>query len=235
MMRFKFYLVYVLVSVMALFSISSLGMAGVQGSLHDFTITAPFISHFGGTFNGDNAEVCVYCHTPHSSYGSQTPLWNKNLNTSATYSMYTSATMDASATAPSTYSLLCLSCHDGVGAINAVLNAPGPGAGSITTSGIDQIGDLGTTADSINIGHGDPASPGGPFDLTDDHPISITYPTSSPTEFKTTPDANLKLYGGKVECPTCHDPHNGSGRPNEVQFLRMSNQGSAMCLGCHIK
>ncbi len=44
-----------------------------------------------------------------------------------------------------------------------------------------------------------------------------------------------------VECASCHDPHTTSsqdGSPNgtgEVDFLRMSNAGSALCLACHIK
>ncbi|MCF6218604.1 MAG: cytochrome c3 family protein [Gammaproteobacteria bacterium] len=44
-----------------------------------------------------------------------------------------------------------------------------------------------------------------------------------------------------VECASCHDPHttssqlSGGGASGEVDFLRMSNAGSALCLACHIK
>ncbi|RMG05113.1 MAG: hypothetical protein D6726_01950, partial [Nitrospirae bacterium] len=100
--------------------------AGVAGSKHDFSISGT--SMFSGTFTNDDDEVCVYCHTPHAALGSQTPLWNKSLNTANGFTMYSSSSMDATVPSqPSTISLLCLSCHDGVGAINSVLNAPGPG------------------------------------------------------------------------------------------------------------
>jgi predicted CXXCH cytochrome family protein len=33
-----------------------------------------------------------------------------------------------------------------------------------------------------------------------------------------------------IECSTCHDPHS-----NNSKFLRLSNEGSRLCLTCHIK
>ena len=39
--------------------------------------------------------------------------------------------------------------------------------------------------------------------------------------------------GPSVECGSCHDPHEDTPRP--VSFLRLSNNGSAVCLACHIK
>ncbi|HSF94657.1 MAG TPA: cytochrome c3 family protein [Thermohalobaculum sp.] len=39
-----------------------------------------------------------------------------------------------------------------------------------------------------------------------------------------------------VECGTCHDPHAGDTTlTTEVDFLRISNTGSDLCLACHIK
>jgi hypothetical protein len=40
-----------------------------------------------------------------------------------------------------------------------------------------------------------------------------------------------------VECGSCHDPHDGqnTGGPGSVQFLRISNAGSEVCITCHIK
>ncbi len=40
-----------------------------------------------------------------------------------------------------------------------------------------------------------------------------------------------------VECGSCHDPHDGqnTGGPGSVQFLRISNAGSEVCVTCHIK
>ena len=37
----------------------------------------------------------------------------------------------------------------------------------------------------------------------------------------------------KIECATCHDPHNASSQP--VSFLRVDNRESQLCQVCHIK
>jgi predicted CXXCH cytochrome family protein len=64
-------------------------------------------------------------------------------------------------------------------------------------------------------------------DLSDDHPISIT-----PTATDISVPAG-QLYGGKIECGSCHDPHNDATSP--VDFLRISNTNSDLCLDCHDK
>ncbi|MGO8754785.1 MAG: cytochrome c3 family protein [Gallionellaceae bacterium] len=42
---------------------------------------------------------------------------------------------------------------------------------------------------------------------------------------------NVGVTGPSVECASCHDPHT----PNNGTFLRVSNQGSGLCLSCHVK
>lgn len=42
---------------------------------------------------------------------------------------------------------------------------------------------------------------------------------------------NAGVNGPSVECASCHDPHT----PNNGTFLRVSNQGSGLCLSCHVK
>ena len=101
-------------------------------------------------------------------------------------------------------------------------------------------------------------------DLRNDHPVGVRYPSTGPgVDFKV-PGATLgkvrffdtngnnradkneiRLYdtggGYAVECASCHDPHGvgpgpgGSGGPFNPTFLRVSNSGSGVCLGCHVK
>jgi hypothetical protein len=100
-------------------------------------------------------------------------------------------------------------------------------------------------------------------DLTNDHPIGIQMPDAVTHGFNepNTVDGNkwfydtdsdgradrneIRLYdtgdGYEVECASCHDPHGvpvggvaGVG-PLIGTFLRIDNNGSAMCYTCHIK
>ncbi|MBI4714888.1 MAG: hypothetical protein HY760_02945, partial [Nitrospirae bacterium] len=84
-------------------------------------------------------EVCVFCHTPHGAdpeAASQigAPLWNRFLST-ARYTLYDqvwSTSFEAyeiapQPGAPTGYSRLCLSCHDGTIALGTVTNPPGSG------------------------------------------------------------------------------------------------------------
>lgn len=221
----------ILVYVFALFSMS---YAAIAGSQHDFTFLGT--SNFSGSFGGDNDEPCVYCHTPHGSYGLQTPLWNRTLSFPNGFTVYSSPTMDSVPTnPPSRITQLCLSCHDGVGAINAVINTPGPGSTPLTFSALqNQIGDLGSSAKFVNIGDGDPLVASS-VNLSNDHPVSIDW-SAKGAGFLANPVAPAKLVSGKVECTSCHEPHNGTPYTlGGVQFMIMSNSGSALCLSCHVK
>ena len=100
----------------------------------------------------DNGEICIYCHTPHAANDAgPVPIWNKPSSTQ-TYLMYgaTTAGMAGQTLAgtltdatPTDQTLACLSCHDGISAIDSVVNAPGSGRSDI--NGIE-IGGYGVTA-----------------------------------------------------------------------------------------
>ena len=199
------------------------------------------------TIKGSNDEVCVYCHTPHHSATNDGPLWNRTTS-SASYTVYSSPTLDATPTNPPTsVSKACLSCHDGTIGINQLTNMPGSGLGTKPANGTDvKITDVATL-----IGN----------DLSNDHPVSMTYASaSSPGQggligedthgagFRPTTAVGsrtviqngvttLPLYSGQVECGSCHDPHEDRTFTAGVQiaFLRADNNGSALCMTCHMK
>lgn len=68
-------------------------------------------------------------------------------------------------------------------------------------------------------------------DLMKNHPWHISYPDPMDydSHFNEAP-GQVKLFENEILCATCHNPH-----LNEAGNLRTSNQGSAMCLACHIK
>lgn len=179
----------------------------IDGSPHDFE------GQFGAT------AICEPCHTPHNAYpyttapGTNTvqrALWN-HFETEQNFGMYLTLAGNQG-TADGT-SLLCLSCHDGVTAMD---NYGGGTSGTTTMS----VFNPGTTA---VVG----------TDLTDDHPIGIEYPSGN-SRYNATPGNGLPLYNDgtidRVECGSCHDPHGGTGFG---WFLRDDPAGSLICLDCH--
>ncbi len=178
----------------------------------------------------DSGEVCVYCHTPHAGQFSS-PLWNRTFSVT-TYDMYDSqhsSTIDMSVDAqPSGTSLACLSCHDGTIGLDVVANAPNAYSGSVpgTTAGLNTMpGSSNALLDT---------------DLRNDHPISIVFDPSQDPSFNSVTfvkTAGLKLFldpsspGEKVQCASCHNPHNNTHTP----LLRINNSSSNLCRTCHIK
>jgi predicted CXXCH cytochrome family protein len=203
--------------------------ATVVGSKHDISTAGE--------------EVCIYCHTPHfaNAAGTAAPLWNRNITNINAFTMYTSTTMNTSVPShPSPVSISCLTCHDDAGASSAVNSTDthdlrnGPGSGSVPD-----------TTSNPNCARCHPTMYGYPDNsyirigpnLGDDHPISMTYPTTAQDPaFNIPPDlqngwSDVKLFSGKVECASCHDPHDNT----RGAFLRKSNSGSSLCFTCHIK
>lgn len=191
--------------------------------------------HNLSTLTNTTTQICVFCHTPHSQSATQY-LWNRTTS-NASYTMYSSPTMDTTATAPGDASKMCLSCHDGTVAYNALINMPGSGKNGTSTIGPDS---LMTGWDKI-----------GP-NLSNDHPIGMIYnvaytqengglhtPTGGVNGRNATvsdgtnslPLSGSALATATVECTSCHDPH----KTTYGEFLRIANTGSQMCLTCHNK
>jgi len=114
--------------------------ADVAQSKHNLSVTSP------GAVSSDESQVCVFCHTPHGATNSPgAPLWNRQLST-ATYTTYTSSSLDAEAIAgqlqqPGGSSVLCLSCHDGSMAIGTVNVSGGQQNVTFTMTGTGAAGE----------------------------------------------------------------------------------------------
>lgn len=253
----------------------------ITGSPHDLSATVTGVAA--------NGELCVFCHTPHAanSLFKGAPLWNKKSPPAGTsYMLYGASVINTAGSTIagsvvgaggtlSSPSLACLSCHDGVSAINSIVNAPGSGSLKDTVNGagitevtmVTYVADIGRV-NGGNIGFG---TAGGDVDMSNDHPVSVLYNGLDAVGGSLTPNnstygspaslrpkaANLeaitgaKWVGGttianllrndRVECSSCHDPHNGYAKKSEqgtalqVSYLRQTNAGSKLCLGCHDK
>lgn len=152
---------------------------------------------------GEALDLCSACHTPHIAVG-RAPLLDKRPQTMTGIRPYQARGVELDDS-----TLLCLSCHDGITAPDVfsfahATRAPTP---------------LGTSW----IGSGSLTS----------HPIGVKYPLADPAYFAVsavTSDGRIKLPNGRVQCISCHDPHN----THRVRgMLVNSNEGSRLCLTCH--
>lgn len=112
---------------------------------------------------------------------------------------------------PGPSSLICLSCHNGTVATSAV------GSSHAMLGGVREGFDM----------------PEG-FALRD-HPIGVEYPASGRGYRPLTivlAEGVVRLPEGRLECVSCHDPHNAAG---VEKMLVKSNRRSALCLSCHVK
>ncbi|MFQ5490578.1 MAG: cytochrome c3 family protein [Phycisphaerae bacterium] len=175
---------------------------GVLGSKHDFT-----------TAGWNNA--CRACHIPHVQGVRPVLPQPGEPNRQAAVERYRiqgqRRVFVPGRYTPGPTSLICLGCHDG----------------TVATSTIGS-----THALLAGAREGFPMPQG--F-VWRDHPIGIVYP-SGDRGFRpasvVTGKGKVHLPEGRVECVSCHDPHNLSGVP---KLLVMSNRRSQLCLSCHIK
>ena len=110
------------------------------------------------------------------------------------------------------YSLLCLSCHDGV---------------TSTFSPAMQTANM--VGSKASFGGGAYES----YGLTNDHPVNMDYDPTKNTSLQpiATVTATLPLYGtnNTVQCSTCHEPHNNVN----TNYLRQADN-TTHCTTCHL-
>jgi len=181
----------------------------IIGTQHNLSVTGP-----GTVTATSESEICVFCHTPHSSKPSS-PLWNKS-DIGTTYTLYNSSTTNATIGQPDGSAVLCLSCHDGTIALGNVISR---------TVDIDFSGGVTT----MPIGNTNLST-----DLSDDHPISFVYSSAlAASDGQLRDPASITvpvtLENSKVQCVSCHDPHNNA----YTDFLVASTQNSDLCVSCH--
>jgi len=196
----------------ALALVANTASAVISGSSHDLTTA----------WGGGTIAKCAFCHMPHNSPDTSglAPLWARNTSAPVNgYTVYSSVFGGQKAAPPGVGSRLCLSCHDGTQAIAAIYNAAGviqnAGAAKLT-SGIALVG--------TNLGQ--------------DHPVGITYNSTfnnNNAGLGTITNTAFKLFNNMVECPSCHNAHQGKitgGSYANRQF--MVNTTADFCSACHM-
>jgi hypothetical protein len=179
--------------------------------------------------------LCNFCHIAHKTTAVTYPanvgpyLWNHTLSTVTTYGVYSSTTFNSYSTDIAdlgplntstniTVSNLCLSCHDGTVAVDSWYEPV------LSTSGTMFMPNTATLKD-----------------LTGTHPVNFTYNSALATAANLLVPANsnsvdgkgeIPLFAGKMQCVTCHDPHNGASHIFEQNFPTQTS--GTFCTYCHI-
>jgi predicted CXXCH cytochrome family protein len=222
-------------------------VTGIRTTKHNLGTTGQTGNNqFSGT-----AEVCVFCHTPHGADTSASvPLWNRTLPSPSSFTTYDSlgtSTLDGKTAPVGSVSIACLSCHDGVTSMSAVINAPGSGRTGDATwqagtwSGANQTNGAIAAGLITNIGQ----------DLRNDHPIGIQYggggvSAAAPTAATTDPDFRTpasQLIGTDTRVwwvDTEATPNNSRQKTDMMLYTRSgayTNQASpepfVECASCH--
>ncbi|HXE95671.1 MAG TPA: cytochrome c3 family protein [Dongiaceae bacterium] len=229
---------------------------GIAGSKHDMNAVS-------GLTKDALGRSCAFCHTPHNAQAiGLAPLWNHQPSTVdlTAYKWQAPANKDDITISDPLVgpSRLCMACHDGIVAQEAHGTASGSATGTKMTShytdALDAdakrfVENLEVThpigflyADAVAKRNKDADFPelveaskgfikgavGTTFN-TRDRSVSLTSKTIAQT-----------LYNGYMTCASCHDVHNSvnakpEGTHDYNYFLYAKEEGSAICLSCHIK
>ena len=241
--------------------------SGLYGSVHDLTngpnfIGAPSAPRVPGFQPDLEKRICAYCHTPHhaikvgdpNTYGADyLPLWSHQVS-SVMYTPYASPS-------PSTYfqthggtsmsadplvgnSRLCMSCHDGITAVDSFY---GELSNHVMTDvplppfpGQPVISSFGTTNHPIGFAMTDviPGYPGAAHPDTNILPLSDLSTYNTGTAYAS-PQITSRLYMRAIlTCSSCHDVHNSLNKvayqAGTRNYLLLGSQiGSDLCLSCH--
>lgn len=155
-----------------------------------------------------DGDACGACHTPNrTAPPDAAPLWDPTADLSRRFGAPLGEDNKIGLG-----TALCLRCHDGTIATASL--------GGVRS---DRFANKQNPA-MFTTGHD-----------TTDHPVGVEYPQFDRgfrpiTSVLAT--GTVTLPNGKVDCVSCHDPHDQTGQPH---MLVMGNARSALCLTCHRK
>ena len=242
--------------ILAIMLVGSLAIAGqnpgtgIKSTSHDLSRAGRGLLWDAPTAAEEPLDrICIYCHAPHHTITKDQattagltyyPLWNHNLS-SLTYDLYQNTStgdipdslqhqLNADLKQPGSVSKLCLSCHDGSVAVSSY--------GNFNTQSSKHTGTVTVTGSKFGIGVSG--------NLTNHHPIGFDYKAVqlADSEIRDPSNAlignnpagltiNDLLFGGKMECASCHDVHNTKNTGLKLTWVEDTQ--SNLCFSCHAK
>jgi mono/diheme cytochrome c family protein len=250
--------------VLAATAFSNVG--GISNTRHNMTQrpASGGIGDIMDAYRNDYGQVCVYCHTPHVANATiAAPLWNRAIKatTYTTYDTLNTSTLTQEVYQPGAASLMCLSCHDGQQAVDAIMNMPGSGRYSSTPNEafLNSWGPNPVTG--ITPGHADLSEdgslsgtscvichqPDGPHilagrsdfqfaaigtDLRNEHPIGVRFPATNGSGTDwKTPNASVTR--GGTTATFFDENENGRLDKAEIRMYDTGNGPLVECASCH--
>lgn len=239
-----------LIAAAALVAMTGTAMAAsIVNSKHNVSKTGT-----GSVKSSTGTQICIYCHTPHNAAAAGGPIWNRaaGFHTNAAYQLYSGTAMtnvsNKSGFTSDSISLFCMSCHDGSAMggtmlVNTPTALPTEEKTAITafTTGIVK-----TSKANLTGGDASQALAGDATKLKTTHPVNFDMKfgggdLAAVSDYKIIGingvGVDFPLYKSarsekrSFECSSCHAVHDDQFNP----FLRATNGGSQLCLGCHNK
>ena len=239
-----------LLAAVALIAAASTAMAStISATKHNLSSTNPNATYL---YKGTGTQICVFCHTPHNAF-TTAPLWNRQAGATAAsaYKLYSGLNMTnqsfKSGFSAQSVSLFCMSCHDGASQLggNMIKNVP-----STEPAGLGLSIPMQANTKAAIATYGDGTGNGG-NDLRTTHPVNFVVAAGVNTQSDLVPVGvgSMGRAGGTafplfksdravagsqtntLECSSCHSVHDNANAP----FLRDTQTGSKLCLGCHDK
>ena len=227
-----------LIAAAALMASAGTAMAkSIVNSVHNLSKDATVVRNV--TVSG-STQICIFCHTPHNGTGNL-PLWNRNAGAvgAGTYTLYSGVGMSnvsyKSGFTADSISLFCMSCHDGSALGGTMIkNVP-----ISEPAGLGNSAAIGATS-KANL-------TAGGTDLRTTHPVNFPVTQNTQNDLQPIAAPYMGKAGGvqyplfkssrsggvanSLECSSCHSVHDNANAP----FLRDTQTGSTLCLGCHNK
>jgi predicted CXXCH cytochrome family protein len=205
------------------------------------------------SMKNDASDVCVFCHTPNvtGTPPEHAPLWQRSIGADVVFTIYDDiGRLGLGKSSVGSQSIACLSCHDANQA-RAISKTSADHPFGIPYRGATKM-----RGPALNEQQPPPSEQGSQnpaiwakklVAMDDFRDVSqgiienrtVWWVSMSGTTSRRTRN-DLPLYtrnddaSGQdvpfIECSSCHDPHTSNNK-----FLRLSNEGSRLCLTCHIK
>ncbi|MDP2209553.1 MAG: cytochrome c3 family protein [Bacteroidota bacterium] len=239
-----------LLIALAILVVSSLVLAQTSLMLnakHDLRVTATKTN--AAFIAGASDRLCSYCHSPHiPAAGIKDPLWARTAKVDQNWGSYTGVQMDAVAVDPSVStgdqhkneSNMCLSCHDGSAMYTLASYVKRPHISGSWTSPVNYetraAHDV-TDRERNRIVNGTDYT-----NLSHTHPVNFNYADAIATDGALKSPVNTqyayldvttkvgRLFNGKVQCSSCHNPHLAS-----TKMVQGTLTDGKLCVACHAK